>query len=166
MTNFIKSIISSICKFFSSSSSVSQQSLDVSPVIISPTNMNTSMYSKHPKIVEWANAIAKWEGAKPVLNNPGNLKYSTLTASWGGRVANSALDGGSFCQFATYEIGFQALCNFLTLGAEDELKAFHQARTLEAFTKIYAGNPPQGYIDGIAHILGVPTSIDISTFLQ
>lgn len=118
------------------------------------------------KIISWANAIARCEGAKQSLNNPGNLKYSTLTASWGGKLGDNASDGGSICQFPDYNTGFTALCNFLKLGCEDELKAFHQARTLEAFSQVYAGNPPQGYIDGVASILGVPTSVDISTFLS
>lgn len=118
-----------------------------------------------PKVVTWAQGIQKWEGAKASLNNPGNLKYSTLTASWGGKPGDTALDGGSICQFATFDVGFIALCNFLTLGAEDELKAFHQSRTLELFSKVYAGNPPQTYIDGVAAALEVSIDTDVATFL-
>lgn len=130
------------------------------------TDLKTPPPVAHPTIEKWANAIAKWEGAKPFLNNPGNMGYSSLTASWGAVKGPPKSDGGYFCQFPTYAKGFTALCNFLTLGAQDQLIAYHQARTLEAFSKVYGGNPPQGYIDGIAHELSVLTSVDIATFLS
>lgn len=117
------------------------------------------------KIHDWALAITAGEGATPASNNPGNLKYSNLTASWGGKKGRKATDGGFFCTFDTYDKGFEALCNFLTLGAQNQLIAFHHSRTLQAFTKVYAGNPPQGYIDAIGKRLGVPLTTDISTFL-
>jgi len=121
-----------------------------------------------PMIAKWAAAIGRWEGAKPGLNNPGNLKYSTLTKSWGASFGPAAADGGFLCEFPSLQIGTEALCNFLTLGAEDELIAFHApaARTLEGFTVIYAGNPPQGYINGIIAAMGVPGDTQISTFLS
>lgn len=117
------------------------------------------------RISDWANAIKTGEGATAASNNPGNLKYSTLTASWGATKGRGASDGGFLCQFPTYDKGFTALCNFLTLGAENELVAFHQARTLQEFTVVYAGNPPQGYINRIATTLGVPLTTNIATFL-
>lgn len=117
-------------------------------------------------ITTWAIAIAHWEGALPSSNNPGNLKYSTLTASWGATKGRQALDGGFFCQFATPKAGADALYNFLKLGCEGELIISHpQPCTLDQFTTRFAGNPPQGYKDGIAHDLGVPLTTDIKTFL-
>jgi hypothetical protein len=118
------------------------------------------------KIVDWAKAIANGEGADPASNNPGNLKYSSLTASWGAVPGRAATDGGHLCHFVDWQTGNDALCNFLTLGCEDELRAFHQARTLTEFTKIYAGNPPQGYIDHIVQALGVSPDVLISTFIE
>ena len=118
------------------------------------------------RITLWASLIAKGEGANPASNNPGNLKYSSLTASWGATHGHPALDGGYLCQFATPEAGMNALCNFLVLGCEDQLAAFHNARTLEAFTKVYAGNPPQGYIDAIVQGMGGDPNVQISTFLS
>lgn len=116
-------------------------------------------------IVKWSQAIARGEGATPGSHNPGNLKLSSLTASWGATRGRAATDGGFLCQFPDDATGERALCNFLVLGAENQLLAFHQARTLEAFTKVYAGNPPQGYIDSIAQYMGVSEGVDISTFL-
>jgi hypothetical protein len=61
-----------------------------------------------------------------------------------------------------------ALCNFLILGCEDELIAFHgpTARPLQGFTDVHAGNPPQGYTDRIVETLGVSADTQISTFLS
>lgn len=132
-----------------------------------PVNQPTMPISSKfaPMVVRWSKAIGQWEGADPASNNPGNLKYSTLTASWGATRGRAATDGGSLCHFPTLEQGQNALCSFLTLGCENELLAFHQARTLIEFTMVYAGGPPRGYINGIATMLGVPLNINISSFL-
>lgn len=126
------------------------------------TNMQFS-----PMIIKWAESIAHWEGANSTLNNPGNMGYTTLTASWGATKGPAKSDGGFLSQFPTYQIGFNALCNFLKLGCENELLAFHspEARTFAGFTKIYAGNPPEGYIQGIANELGCQLDTQINTFL-
>jgi hypothetical protein len=143
-----------------------QSQSDMKP--ITPAPQPSSPPAFPAKIVAWSKAIAVGEGATPESNNPGNLKYSGLTASWGAKQGRAATDGGYLCQFATPQAGQDALCNFLLLGCEDELIAFHtpEARTLGGFTKIYAGNPPQGYIDSIAAALAEPLSVQISTFLS
>lgn len=121
---------------------------------------------KVDKIALWAKGIEQWEGGPASANhNPGNMKFSTLTKSWGAVQGNKAADGGYFAKFQTYQKGFTALCNFLTLGCENQLSAFHQARTFQKFTTIYAGNPPLTYIQGIAKIVGCELDTDISTFL-
>jgi hypothetical protein len=121
-----------------------------------------------PMIEKWITAVSQWEGANPALHNCGNLKYSTLTASWGATRGPAASDGGYLCQFATDNAGEIALGNFLTLGCQDELVAFHApaARTLRGFTVIYAGNPPEDYINGIIADMGVPGDTQIGTFLS
>lgn len=127
----------------------------------------TSM-KKENMIVKWANAIKVWEGNAPYLNNPGSLKVSGLTKSWGAQNGIQASDGGWIARFATYDQGFTALCNFLTMGCMNELLAFHspEARTFQGFTKIYAGNPPASYIEGIRRLLGCEMDTQISTFLN
>lgn len=129
-----------------------------------PPIVNTNGF--HPMIVKWAGAITHGEGASPSSNNPGNLKFSTLTKSWGATQGRAASDGGFLCQFSNPQQGLNALCDFLTLGAEDLLVAFHQARTLREFTVVYAGNPPEGYIETIIEIVGVPGDTIISTFIN
>ena len=119
-----------------------------------------------PMIEKWANAIGHWEGARPASNNEGNLKYSTLTKSWGATQGHPAADGGFFCQFATPEAGHNALCNFLMLGAEYQLIISHpKPCSLRQFTIRFAGNPPEGYIQGIVKLLGVSQDVDIASFL-
>lgn len=140
----------------------------VSPPEITVDQPNSIPMKQFPQMItKWSEAIARWEGAEPSSNNPGNLKYSSLTASWGATKGRAAADDGFFCQFETLQEGQDALCNFLMLGADDELLDFHTpfARTLQGFTVIYAGNPPQGYINGISEYLGVPVDTQISTFL-
>ena len=118
-------------------------------------------------VLKWANSVKTWEGATLESHNPGNLKYSTLTESWGAQKGRQASDGGYLCQFTTDEQGMNALCNFLTLGCEGELLISHpQPCTLEQFTVRYAGNPPQGYINGICDELGVSQDVYISTFIN
>jgi hypothetical protein len=133
------------------------------------TPSQPTVADKLPTIIDWANAIKEAEGWTPgsvsvVHNNPGNLGYTTLTASWGAIQGNPKTDGGSFCHFIDYDTGFKALCNFLTLGAKDELRAFHQARTLEKFSEVY-GNTGIGYATAIAKTLNVPLSTDVSSFI-
>ncbi len=118
-----------------------------------------------PKILAWYKGIKQWEGANPDSNNGGNLKYSTLTAQWGARKGRAASDGGFLATFDTPQAGDIACCNFLVLGCKNQLLAFHDKRTFQLFTKEYAGNPPQSYIQGIADIVSCHLDTDISTFL-
>lgn len=134
-------------------------------VLLKKKHQANNMPMTYPKIKAWADAIAKFEGADASLNNPGDLKLSTLTASWGGTRGFQAADGGWIAKFATEEQGMTALYDFLVLGAEDELLAFHGSRTLYEFMRVYAGNPSQQYIQGIAGELKVPPATDVSTFL-
>lgn len=121
------------------------------------------------KIQKWAGLIEKFEGADPSLNNPGNFKYSTLLGTWGGQKSGAAgSDGGYFCKFPNYQTGFQALVNFLMLGCEDELKDYHQARTIKEFTLVYTNHPipKYDYSDNLIRELGVTADTQISTFLS
>lgn len=135
------------------------------PPPVTPSVQPAPVPSQPSRIDAWAKAIMPQEGAKPELNNPGNLKFTTLTASWGGEKGFAAKDGGSICKFATPEQGFTALCNFLTLAAQDELLAFHNARTLRLFTKIYAAPPNDNYAKAVAYALKVDVDYPISKLL-
>ena len=135
------------------------------PAPTSPATPSSSGFA--PKILLWASAIAIGEGADPDSNNPGNLKISTLTASWGATKGRPASDGGFLCQFATLQDGQNALCNFLTLACEGELIISNpRPCSFQAFTEKYAGNPPMGYMVGIADRLGISLDTDIATLLD
>ena len=169
LTDIVLPNASTISKLYQQVIALLEQELGIIKQQHSTADMNTPTSPGFPvKITAWASAIAKEEGANPALNNPGNLKVSTLTVSWGAEKGPAAQDGGYLAKFATLEAGSTALCNFLVLGCEDELIAFHapEARTLGGFTKIYAGNPPQGYIMAIAAAIGEPETVLISTFLS
>jgi hypothetical protein len=142
---------------------IAMETESVPPVVSTPT-----VPAPVSKIHIWALAVAVQEGAKKSLNNPGNLKYSTLTASWGATKGFQATDGGWIAQFPTPQAGETALENFLTLGCQDELVAFHapEARTLGGFTQIYAGNPPPEYEEAVGRALGCPLDTPISSFLS
>ncbi len=134
--------------------------------VVSPESAPATTPIVHPMIQRWATAVAHWEGANPLNCNPGNLKYSTLTASWGATKGPQASDGGHLCKFATPQAGMAALVNFLTLGAEGELIISHPwPCTLHDFTVRFAGNPPAGYINGICTMLAVSPTVLISIFL-
>lgn len=120
------------------------------------------------KITQWANLIAKFEGANPTYNNPGNFKFAPLMATWGATQGPKGSDGGSFAQFPTREMGFTALCNFLILGCHDELKNYHMERTIKEFTEVYTNHPkPEfDYSDGIIKGLQCTPDTLISTFIE
>jgi len=136
------------------------------PVEVKPAVVyNEVKESLKPKMIEkWAKAIDKWEG-NTFGNNPGNLKFSPLIQKFGGKKGKPGSDGGHFAVFDTPEQGFKALCSFLELGCKNQLKSYKNARTITAFLKIYAGSPPQGYIDGIIKDIGCKSDTLIETFL-
>lgn len=131
----------------------------------------------HPsKILAWALAIEKQEGGKfldrnTLNHNPGNLKYTSYTVSLGA----IHHDANNFAIFPDRATGLGAdaqgnlngkgLCQFLIDGCNDKLAAFHQARTLIDFTRVFAQPPNDNYAISVAHALGVDPKVDISTLL-
>jgi hypothetical protein len=133
-----------------------------------PQTSNTPQPTFPPKILAWAAIIGKEEGADPSLNDPGDLKLSDLTKSWGAIQGFAAADGGFLAKFPTMQLGEIALCDFLVLGCQNELLAFHSpaARTLSGFMQIFAGNPPAAYTNAIVQAMGGDPNVQISTFLS
>ena len=122
-------------------------------------------YTPHPMIYKWAKAIAPAEGARPDLNNPGDLKVTALTKTWGATNGFQATDGGWIAKFPTFQAGFQAQVNLLTLIAANEALNYHKDRTFQGVMTVYANHPLQSYIEQIAAQLGVPVTVDVGTFL-
>ena len=125
---------------------------------------------KISKLRDWAMAIEAEESSKPPKstdrnkrnNSPGNLRASELIQGFNGYLTK---DIDNFAIFKNYECGFNALCKFLTMAAEDNLIPYHGARTLYKFTKIYAEPPNDNYAKNVANALKVNINVDISTLL-
>ena len=98
-------------------------------------------------------------------HNPGNLKYTSYTASLGGKLGKAATDGGTFCYFDTYEEGFKALTTFLTMAAQGKLKPYPLGITLDKFSSIYALPPNKNYVNTVAARIGVSPQIRIKELL-
>ena len=129
---------------------------------------------KVSKLISWAKAIEIEEGSKPPKitdrnkrnNNPGNMRASDLVQSLGSNFAgyvNQDKDG--FAIFSSYESGFKALCQFLTLAAEDKLWPYHNFRTLYLFTKRYAEPPNDNYANNVAKKLSVSVNINLKDLI-
>ena len=119
----------------------------------------------HPKLAIWAKEIERQEGGRPEHrnmrnHNPGNLKYTSYTASLGA----VDKDSGNFCIFPAYEQGFNALCQFLLDACNNQLKHYKDS-TLDQFTKIYANPLSRNYVRGVARVLGVNIDIKIKDLL-
>jgi hypothetical protein len=123
-------------------------------------------------IDKWAKSIEKHEGfyigsRSWRNNNPGNFRYSKYTASLGD---NKGKDSKNFIIYNTYDIGFNALKQFLTDACKGELRAYKPDMTLLQFYSVYApsadGNSPLRYATFIANSLGVPITTKIKTLLQ
>src|SRR3990167_9404819 len=126
---------------------------------------------KVSRIKDWAKAIEIEESSKPPKssdrnrrnNNCGNLKASNLIQSFEGYLSK---DLDNFAIFKDYNSGFNALCKFLTLAAENKLVPYKNARTLYQFTKVYAEPPNDNYVKNVALALKVINiNADISTLL-
>lgn len=139
-----------------------------------------NMANEIPKVRQLALAIQQYEGWVPPNaeyplgsrsyrnNNPGNLRYTSYTASLGA----VRMDDKNFCVFQTYEAGFDALCQFLQDAANGLLRPYRifpsgakrPPLTLIDFFGVYAPswdkNEPNAYALFVANRLKVdPTTL-------
>lgn len=133
------------------------------------------------RIPLWAQGIKTAEGwftgsRSQKNHNGGNLKFTTLTASFGA----VGKDADNFCIFPNDAVGDAALESFLILACKDELLAFHanpkaatvfeNPRTLAGFTLVYA-QPPKAadgsypYLNIVAATIGAKVDQLISELL-
>lgn len=130
-------------------------------------------------IEQWAKAIQRHEGYYAPgsqypngsrsyrNNNPGNLRYTTYTASLG---KNRGKDSANFIIYVDYETGFKALKQFLIDAASNVLRAYRGDMSLLGFYQVYApsadSNNPANYAQAVASDLGVAVSVAIKTLLD
>lgn len=122
----------------------------------------------------WAMAIQLHEGyfvgSRSYRNNsPANFKLSrNVLTSYMKSLGANGLDKDNFVKFPTYEIGFKALCTFLTDACNDKLGWYRSTMTLLDFFNVYAPpfeNDTNRYAVVVAEKLGVPTSTIIKDLL-
>ena len=125
------------------------------------------MSIKISKINAWAEAIKEYEGWSVGSrsfrnNNPGNLRYAFQFGTTG-------KDKNSFAIFATYEDGWKALVNQLTIAANGKSRVYKPDMSLMDFFQIYApasdSNEPKSYALFVARKLGVEPTILIKELL-
>lgn len=97
--------------------------------------------------------------------NPGNLKWTPYTSSLG----KCGKSFSNFCVFITYEVGFEALKQFVRDAAENKLKDYHDASILSFFSHYtaedYAG-ARQAYANSVAQKLGVGLDYQINNLIK
>lgn len=124
------------------------------------TNANPVTVASHPKIDLWCSAIKIMEGAKPELNNPGNLRFVGQ---------QFAVNEGGFCKFDTYEHGYEALQNMLINACAGKSHIYNSDGDLYAFYALYApssdNNNPRQYTEFVAQHIGVSPTIIIKNLL-
>lgn len=116
--------------------------------------------SPSDKITLWCAAIKQMEGAKPELNNPGNLRFVGQ---------QFAINNGGFCQFDTYDHGEQALRTLLVNACSGKSSIYNPNGTLYDFYAKYApssdNNNPNHYAEFVAKYIGVLPTVIIKTLL-
>lgn len=132
------------------------------------------------RIEDWALAIKKHEGwitpkdnnskypkGTPSYrnNNPGNMRCTNLTKELGATGCTNNLS-----VFPTYEVGFNALKQFLIYACTNKLRSYKSTMNLLEFYQKYApsndGNNPVNYSSDVAKQLGVSTYTKISDLYE
>lgn len=122
------------------------------------------------KIDAWPLAIQHAEGNKlnhpnTVRFNPWNIKYTNYTASLGAYPGIQASDGGTFARFPSYQLGYDAMRNFLRDACTGKLAAYRPSMPLSQFSQVFARPPNDDYNNKVAAELNVSPNIPISSLL-
>ncbi len=140
-------------------------------------NVETPKDKAKSRLDLWIEAGIKMEGAYPSLNNPGNIKCSSIMHK-----DATSMDQRGFCIFPTYEKGYMAMRNLFVRAASGASSNYHPDETIEEF---YAGvpmpnrfgrkingyapasdkNQPSEYAAFVAKRIGVPVGTKIKDLL-
>lgn len=147
------------------------------PVEIPPAPVVSPVEKGMTKLQTFAKAIQEFEGwyppdpdAKNVYplgslswrnRNPGNLKYTSLTAELGA----TGKDQYNLCIFESYEKGFNALCSFIRMAGENKLSRYHDCSILSFFQN-YAGENQKKYAKFVADKLKVSTNEKVANLIS
>ncbi len=126
-------------------------------------------------ISKFAMAIQNHEGyfngSRSYRNNsPANFKTGGTLTPYMQKLGGIALDKDNFVIFPTYQVGFTALCTFLTDACNNKLKRYTGDMDLFQFFQMYAPssdhNDPYLYAKSVAGYIGVAIETKISEFLK
>lgn len=136
-----------------------------------PTNDPLQIiYTKPPsRIHNFADCIQLYEGWAPGTRsyrnkNPGNIRYTSYTRSLGA----IAFDKQNFCIFPSYDVGYNALCTFLTDAAQGTLGAYKGVDFYGFFDRYCPaadGNKPHHYAEYVCQQLSLHPLDKISILL-
>lgn len=136
----------------------------VAPVpAVAPQNAPKPVFVAPPlsKLDLWCEAAKIMENARPILNNPGNIKYIGQA---------DAKNNGGFCQFPSYAIGMQHLRTMFINAATGKSEIYHPTDNLIVFYQKYApssdGNNPHNYALFVANHIGVPVNTEIMDLVK
>lgn len=117
------------------------------------------------KLDLWCKGGIQMEGADPVLNNPGNIRF--VIGTWMVKLATGEKNG--FCIFPDYQTGYNVLKEFFTNACTGKSTIYHPTDTLYQFYAKYApssdGNNPNHYAEFVAGIIGVPPTTEIKNLI-
>lgn len=100
-----------------------------------------------------------FKGSRSFRNNsPANFKLGGGLTDYMKSLGGTSLDPQGFVIFPTYEIGFKALCTFLTDACKGGLRSYRPTMSLKKFFEVYApssdNNDPLRYAQQVAKKIG------------
>ena len=100
-----------------------------------------------------------FKGSRSFRNNsPANFKLGGGLTDYMKSLGGTSLDPQGFVIFPTYEIGFKALCTFLTDACKGGLRSYNPKMSLKSFFEKYApssdNNDPLRYAKQVAKKIG------------
>lgn len=136
----------------------------VGPATRAALNAETPAGYAKSKIDLWVEQAIRIEGAKPALNNPGNIRCNGIM-----NAKATGMDYRGFCVFPTYEVGYTELRNIFTRAAGGGSKVYRPDMNLYEFYAVYApdndGNNSRSYAEQVAAHIGVSPTVQIRTLL-
>lgn len=115
---------------------------------------------------KFCHAIAQYEGAKPELNNPGDIRYGEFTTSCGA----TGQDYRGFAIFPDYTTGYEALKKLVTNACSGNSSIYHPTDTIDQFFEKFApasdSNAPDTYAAWVANNVGISVDSQISSLLS
>ena len=172
--NWLVDLLRRIASLFSPAIPQQKKAIEILQEVVNEVKVFSNMIQKFALAIEefedyvlpggkFRNGQIAPNGSLSFINkNPGNLKYTHLTQSYGSVHYYGSIghDSKNFCIFPDYQTGFNALQQFITDAASDKLAAYHSC-TIQSFFVSYSGD--QNEAKYVAKSLGLPLETKLST---